>query len=195
MMNYEIYRKAKLNNFFFIFIVLFSIFFVSCSRNVYSDFFTFSHKEYMYRQTQDYKFLYVVDSVTLESPIAFTHKGHWYVCADSIIKNYKIEKSFFARPDIFLYAQNYLFMLTSNDYFSDFKKYSHEYKEVETTERIYYKNQPLYTIRFNKPKVRFLMGLINHDFYEYNVRCPDYPYKPIKNKNPQNTFFKILTCY
>lgn len=196
-MNYEIYRKAKLSNISFIVVVLFSTFLVSCSQDVFSDFFNFSHKEYMDRRTSNYKFLYVVDTVTIESPIAYTHRGHWYVCADTIIKNhnYKIDDSFYTRSDIFLYVQDYFFMLTRDDSFLDFKKYSHEYKDVETEERLYYKNQPLYAIRFNKPKVRFLMGLINHDFYEYCVRCPDYPYKPIKNKKTQNTFFKILTCY
>ena len=188
--------KEKLNN-AIVFVIILSFAIVSCSPKEYSDNFTFSHKEYMDRRTANYKFLYVVDTVSIESPIAFTHRGHWYVCADTIIKNcnYKIDDSFYTRTDIFLYAQHYLFMLTFNDPFFDFKKYSHEYKEVETEERIYYKNFTLYAIRFNKPKVRFLMGLINHDFYEYCVRCPDYPYKRIENKNPQNTFFKILTCY
>lgn len=162
----------------------------SCSPKNY---FRFTDDEYRSRKTDAYKFLYVVDTIQIENPIVFLYEGHHYVCADTIVKDKKIDDSLFERQDVYLYMSDFYFFMTHDD-FMRIKNFQRETSEKEKVVNIKYKNETLYTYGFDQQNVSFIMGLVNHDFYEYKVRCPDYPNKSLKIKNSQNTYVTVLTC-
>ena len=139
--------------------------------------------------------MYIVDSMYISNPIAFYKEGHWYVCADTIIKNNKINESFFDRTDVYLYLNEFFSVLPIESRYFNPINYSNEYEMVESEEKVRYKKHAYPIRRFNKSNVRFLLGLINEDFYEQSVACMDCAYKRNMMHNSQNTYLKILTTY
>lgn len=162
----------------------------SCSQKNY---FRFTDDEYRNRRTDAYQFLYVVDTIQIENPIVFLYEGHHYVCADTIVKNKIIDDALFERQDVYLYLSDFYFFMTNND-FKRIENFQKKTNEKEKAIKVKYKNKTLYTHGFDQQCVTFMLGLVNHDFYEYKVRCPDYPNKRLKIKNSQNTYVKVLTC-
>lgn len=181
----------KSNKIFFLIAVMALICMVSCTPKNY---YKFSDVEYHNRRTDAVKFLYVVDTIQIDNPVVFTLEGRDYVCADTIVKDKKIDDSLFERQDVYPYSDAFYFCMTMDD-FNRNKNFQRHANVIGKVVNIKYKNKTLWTRGFDLPRVTFTIGLVNHDYYEHNTRCADYPNKRLKIKGSQNSYIKVLTCY
>lgn len=150
---------------------------------------------------ENYKSLYVVDTITLKSPYLVYYKGSSYVVPRSVWESTKtISAKFFKRTDIFLFSYDYMIDGDMRDTISDgdYDRYS---RTREFIGNYYMKKRlakdTLYVAKFKMEEPVFILGLIN--IYWYNFRhaygAIDIIPSPLKYRDSRNLYYKVLYLY
>lgn len=155
-----------MKNLLFVFLIILSC---SCSKVLY---------DINYKGESNYKTFYLVDTLTIESPVrVFSDKyGGMFVLSSEKLKQYKNDKSFFMEPDVFLLG----FDLYRDIDVNDMK--SINYPDNGGCELIKSDIAIEGLEIYEYPKnTKFLLGLINTNNYHVKHNSPEYFEIPIKH--------------
>jgi hypothetical protein len=140
-----------------------------------------------YKGEENYKSFYLVDTISIENPVRVYSRKHggMFILSKEKLNSYRDETDFFMSPDVFILGSD----LYRDLALEDFKKYSYpdnggcEIKESATSvaglEIYEFVNQP-----------RFVMGLINTNYY--HVKHNSYTYFSVPVKDPKAVYHKIV---
>ncbi|VBB45608.1 hypothetical protein TRIP_D310003 [uncultured Paludibacter sp.] len=159
-------------------IIIFIVLLSSCSSRYY---------DIDYKGEKNYKSFYIVDTITISNPIkVFSKKyGGPFVFSKNKLKDYNQKWSFFMEPDVFICGFDLYYVL---DYQS-FKKYKYpDYGGCDEKESdIKVRDLEIYEYPKN---TKFILGLINGNYYHIKHRSERYFRIPIKNL--KSIYIKIV---
>ena len=146
-----------------------------------------------YKGEPNYKSFYVVDTIKVENPIIIRGQGKEFVCSKSLVQSTKINKKFFNRPDVFILGDNFYCDLYPQDYkkytyFDDGESEGH-CEEIKLDTLI---NKIIRVYKYKTDSVRFILCLINANYYNNHYNTFDAPWYCIMNKDQKNSYYKIV---
>ena len=142
-----------------------------------------------YKGESNYKNFYVVDTIKLENPIIINCHGKKVVCSKELLSKVKIDKMFFNRPDVFILGVDLYYDLNPNDY----KRYHYpDYGSCEEVILDISTNKDITAYKYTKESVRFILCLINANYYNKKHSTLDSAWYRIVNNDQKNSFYKIV---
>lgn len=170
-------RRTGISKYFGLFLI--SVLLISsCRQKLY---------DINYKGEEDYKSFYVVDTISIKNPVRVYSQKHggMFILSSDKLKAYRNEADFFLSPDVFILGQDLYRDLNKED----FKRYNYpdrggcEVRESDT------KVDGLEIYEFvSQP--RFILGLINTNYY--HVKHNSEVYFNIPVKNPKATYHKMV---
>lgn len=142
-----------------------------------------------YREEPNYKSFYLVDTIKLESPIIVNNHGGKIICSKALLKNIRIDKAFFKRPDVFILGEDLYYDLNPKDY----KKYHYPDGgncEISKIDTLIGKGITVY--KYKTDSIRFILCLINSNYYNIKHRTIDAGWYRIINNDQKNSYYKIV---
>lgn len=153
----------------------------ACSQNI---------TNFDYKTEKNYKSSYIVDSIKIDDPVRIESLiyGGMFITSKSDLINFKGKKSFFLRPDVFLYSSDFYLDIPMSDY----SKYRYpDYGNCELIKsNINIKGLSIY--EFQTSPHFFILGLINAKFFNKKHNAFDVKNYRIKEKNEQIIYYKIV---
>ena len=142
-----------------------------------------------YKGETNYKSFYVVDTIKIENPIIVNDHGKRVVCSKVLVKDIGIDEAFFKRPDVFMLGEDLYYDLNSKDY----KKYHYpDYGNCEEIKLDTLINKQITIYWYTTDSVRFILCLINSNYYNIKHRTIDSEYFRIMNNDQKNSYYKIV---
>lgn len=149
-----------------------------------------------------YKLMYVVDTLTINSPLYVYYNGFEYVVPQYVWKyvnsvSYDFN-NFFKRTDIYLFSKDYFDDMDGRDRFRDKPDDDYAYFEWnedfldELVDKRALGNDTMYVVKFKAKRARFLLGLINVFWFNYNHGAMDAPYPHLDYNDNKNLYYKVV---
>ena len=149
----------------------------------------------------NYKLRYVVDTITINSPLYIYYNGYEYVVplhvweyANSHSANLY---SFFKRTDIYLLSKEYFLDMDGKDFseekIDEFE--NHQWDENFLGEQMDKKklgNDTIFVIKFKAERARFLLSLVNIYWFNYNHATIDESYPYLDYEDDKNLYYKVV---
>ncbi len=146
----------------------------------------------------DYQFIYIVDTIIIESPVIIAYKNWYYVMSEDLLKNHKVNNKLFQRTDVYILSESGFvspnaekFACYPNDYYTQLA-FEYDRKNVIKVEE--YKNCHYNVYKFVCPNIKFFLTLMNLSMLncEYCNIMDGPKGRPIKQKNPLNIYYKVV---
>lgn len=162
-----------------IYILLTAVVFASCTS-------TSNIMDFNYMGEDNYKNIYIVDTIEIKQPITI-HYGNskFVVSRNTLLKQKQLTNNFFLRPDVFVLRSNIYRDFSSKDV----KSYTFAktpYCELGELVKI----GGYSTREFKCDSVKFILGLINVNYYNTHFNSENY--YQIRQKNQKINYFKIV---
>jgi hypothetical protein len=142
-----------------------------------------------YKGEKNYKMFYVVDTIIIDKPIIIDYQGGKFVFSKTLIEKNSINRAFLKRPDVFLLGSNLYYDLWPEDY----KKYIYpDNGKCDDIISINSKNKNILSYEYADKSVRFILCLINSNYYNVKHNTVDGEYYQITSNDIKNSFFKIV---
>jgi hypothetical protein len=157
------------------------ILFSSCNKNIVDSNFTGKN---------NYKTGYIVDSINIDDPVRIESLkyGGMYIISKSTLSSFRNNRSFFLRPDVFIFGGDFYWDLPLNDY--------PKYKYPDYGNCIFVKSdikiEGLAIYEFQKEPCFFILGLINVKYYNQKHNSFDVKNNIIREKNEALIYYKVV---
>lgn len=145
----------------------------------------------LYKGETNYKTFYVVDTIKVENPIIINDGGKKVVCSKALLENIRIDKAFFKRPDVFILGEDLYYDLD----LKDFKRYRYPAYgncKNKTIELDIWIGEGITAYEYQTDSVRFILGLINSNYYNTKHRTIDGGWYYIRSNDQKNSYYKIV---
>ncbi len=173
-----------------------------------------------FKRGSNFGLMYVVDTIYIENPVIVSHKRD-YVCSKDLLDSIEINKDFFLRPDVFLFAtkREFVYMYQRGGFISNLNEENIEYELLKQTyglktecysyEKIYHDNDDVIVFEIIGSST-FVLSLININFYNEchygngNMHCffflrkrPRffYKYHTLKKHDMKTAYYKMVLPY
>lgn len=145
----------------------------------------------------DYQLIYIVDTITIKSPILINYKNWYIVMSEELLESCPINSKIFNRTDVYFLTSNG--DILDNRHFKFFPDYYFKQLSFDIDKNNFIQigadKQNKYRVyKFTCPHIRFYLTLMNLSMLNYDYCCVmDAPKpKPIKQKNALNTYYKVV---